>query len=131
MSHDFSFIPKLQITNFSQSLFLNCICLSMSISHPQLKLSLTQLSPSLYWGQSPPKWARTVEIKISAKMSKITISRNFLFEIYYRIDFVGPPRLNRDRESALVFFLLDNNGKTRICRLVLGSFNVRLRRKRK
>ena len=38
-------------------------------------------------------------------MSKITISRNLLFEICYRLDFVGPPRLNQDRERTLVFKL--------------------------
>ena len=37
------------------------------------------------WGQSPKNWARAAEIKISAKMSKITISRNLLFENCYPI----------------------------------------------
>ena len=38
------------------------------------------------WGQSPQNWARTVEIKISAKMSKIAISRNL--RIFANFDLV-------------------------------------------
>ena len=49
------------------------------------------------WGRSAQNWARTDEIKISPKMSKITISRNLLFEICYPNYFVGPSRLKGDQ----------------------------------